>query len=63
MPIVKTRYACVHCGAQVQAENRKFVCSANNNHMWVDTAGFLALNPQVKYEESKPPVAPQPNHI
>lgn len=63
MPIVKTRYACPSCGAQVNAEHRKLVCSANSTHSWNDTAAFLGLNPAVKYEESKPPVAPQPNHV
>ena len=63
MPIVKTRYGCPNCGAQVNAENRKLVCSANSNHFWVDTAAFIGLNPPVKYEESKPPVAPQTNHV
>jgi hypothetical protein len=63
MPVVKTRYACPSCGAQVNAEHRKLVCSANNNHSWNDTAVFLGLNPQVKYEESKPPVIVQPNHV
>ena len=56
VPIVKTRYACPQCGAQVNAEHRKLVCSANSSHSWNDTAAFLGLNPQVKYEESKPPV-------
>ena len=63
MPIVKTRYGCPTCGAQVNAENRKLVCSANPAHFWVDTAAFIGLNPPVKYEESKPPVAPQTNHV
>ncbi len=63
MPIVKTRYACPTCSAQVNAENRQLVCSANRSHSWNDTAAFLGMNPQVKYEESKPPVAPQPNHV
>ena len=63
MPIVKTRYACPTCGAQVQAENRTLVCTANINHFWNDSMTFLNLNPQVKYEESKPPVVAQPNHV
>jgi hypothetical protein len=32
-------------------------------HSWNDTATFLGLNPQVKYEESKPPIMQQPNHV
>lgn len=63
MPIVKTRYACPTCGAQVQAENRKLVCSANPAHTWNDIATFQSLNPAVKYEESKPPIMVQPNHV
>jgi hypothetical protein len=39
------------------------VCSANSSHSWNDTAAFLGLNPQVKYEESKPIVMTQPNHV
>jgi hypothetical protein len=31
--------------------------------MWNDLAVFQGLNPAVKYEEDKPPVAPQPNHV
>jgi hypothetical protein len=61
--IVKTRYACVHCGAQINAENRQLICSANRSHSWNDVAAFMALNPQVKYEESKPPIVNQPNHV
>lgn len=63
MPVVKLRYACPTCGAQMQAENRLLVCSANRTHSWNDQMTFLNLNPQVKYEEAKPPVAPQPNHV
>src|SRR5580698_7385104 len=63
MPVVKTRYACPSCGGQIQAENRLLVCSANRAHSWNDQMTFLNLNPQVKYEESKPPVVVQPNHV
>ena len=63
MPIVKLRYACPHCGAQMQAANRQLVCSANSNHSWNDIATFQSLNPQVKYEEAKPPVVVQQNHV
>ena len=61
--IVKLRYACPTCGAQMTAYDRKLVCSANGAHMWNDLAVFQGLNPAVKYEEDKPPVAPQPNHV
>jgi hypothetical protein len=63
MPIVKTRYACPTCGAQIQAENRVLVCSANRSHSWNDSNVFASLNPQVKYTESKPPLAVQPNYV
>lgn len=61
--IVKLRYACPTCGSQMTAFNRQLVCSANQSHSWNDIAVFQSLNPQVKYEEAKPPVAPQPNHV
>lgn len=63
MPTVKTRYACPSCSAQIVAENRQLVCSANRSHSWNDIATFMGLNPQVKYEESKPPVVVQQNHV
>jgi hypothetical protein len=63
VPIVKTRYGCPSCGSQINAENRKLVCSANSAHMWNDIATFMNLNPAVKYEESKPPVIAQTNHV
>ena len=61
--IVKLRYACPTCGAQMQAFNRQLTCSANSSHSWNDIATFQSLNPQVKYEEAKPPVMVQPNHV
>ena len=63
--IVKLRYACpiLGCGAQMQAFDRKLVCSANNAHAWNDIATFQSLNPAVKYEEATPPVVAQPNHV
>ena len=63
--IVKTRYACPApgCGAQIQAESGQLVCTANSNHRWNDIATFMGLNPQVKYEEAKPPVVVQTNHV
>ena len=63
MPIVKLRYACPSCGAQMQAENRQLICSANRSHSWNDVAVFQSLNPAVKYEEAKPPVVAQTNHV
>ena len=63
MPTVKTRYACPSCSAQIVAENRQLICSANRSHSWNDIATFMGLNPQVKYEESKPPVVVQQNHV
>jgi hypothetical protein len=63
MPIVKTRYACPTCSAQVNAENRQLICSANRSHSWNDIATFMGLGPQVKYEETKPPIVSQPNHV
>jgi hypothetical protein len=47
----------------MQAENRQLICSANRAHAWNDIATFQSLNPQVKYEEAKPPVIVQPNHV
>ena len=63
--IVKTRYACPApgCGAQIQAESGQLVCTANSNHRWNDIATFMGLNPQVKYEEAKPPVVAQTNYV
>ena len=63
MPIIKTRYACPTCSAQVNAENRQLICSANRSHAWNDIAIFMGLGPQVKYEESKPPIVNQPNYV
>ena len=65
MPTVKTRFGCPipGCGAQIVAANRQLVCSANSNHSWNDIAAFQGLNPQVKYEEAKPPVVVQTNHV
>lgn len=63
MPVVKTRYACPSCEAQINAENRQLICSANRSHSWNDIATFMGLNPKVKYEEAKPIVAPQTNHV
>ena len=63
MAIVKLRYSCPSCGAQMQAENRQLICSANRSHSWNDIATFQSLNPQVKYEEAKPPVVVQANHV
>jgi hypothetical protein len=63
MPVVKTRYACPTCDAQIIAENRKLVCSVNSQHSWNDIATFMGLGPKVKYEEAKPIVAPQANHV
>ena len=63
LPTVKTRYACPSCSAQIVAENRQLICSANRSHSWNDIATFMGLNPQVKYEESKPPVVVQQNHV
>lgn len=59
----KTKYACPSCGAQIIAGNHRLECSANSGHVWTDIAVFMALGPQEKYEESKPPVAPQTNHV
>jgi len=63
--IVKTRYACPApgCGAQIQAESGQLVWPANSNHRWNDIATFMGLNPQVKYEEAKPPVVAQTNYV
>ena len=61
--IVKLRWACPTCGAQMTAFDRKLVCSANNNHMWNDLAVFQSLNLVAKYEEDKPPVVAQTNHV
>jgi len=61
--IVKLRYACPMCGAQMQAFNRQLTCSVNSNHTWNDIAVFQSLNPQVKYEEAKPPVVVQAKHV
>ena len=61
--IVKLRYACPSCGAQMQAFNRQLTCSVNSNHTWNDIAVFQSLNPQVKYEEAKPPVVVQAKHV
>ena len=65
MPAIKTRYGCpiAGCGAQIIAENRILKCSANSAHAWNDVAVFQGLNPQVKYEEAKPPVVAQTNHV
>lgn len=63
MPVVKTNYSCPTCDAQVVAENRKLVCSSNPLHTWNDIQTFMALGPKIKYEGTKPPVAPQPNHL
>ena len=65
MPAIKTRYGCpiAGCGAQIIAENRILKCSANPAHAWNDVAVFQGLNPQVKYEEAKPPVVAQTNHV
>lgn len=63
MSVIKTRWACPSCGAQINAENRQFICSANRNHSWNDVAVFQSLNPAVKYEEAKPPVVVQANHV
>ena len=59
----KTKYACPTCGAQIIAGNHKLECSANGTHVWTDIAVFMGLNPAMKYEESKPPMAPQTNHV
>lgn len=59
----KTKYGCPTCGAQIIAGNHRLECSANSSHVWTDSAAFLGLNPPIKYEESKPPVAPQTNHV
>ena len=61
--IVKLRWACPTCGAQMTAFDRKLVCSANNNHMWNDLAVFQSLNLVAKYEEDKPPIVAQTNHV
>ncbi len=61
--IIPTRYACPSCGGQIQAESGRLVCTANSNHVWNDIATFQSLNPQIKYEEAKPPVIVQQNHV
>jgi len=59
----KTKYACPSCGGQIIAGNHRLECSTNSAHVWTDIAVFMALNPAEKYEESKPPVAPQINRV
>lgn len=63
MPVVKTRYACPNCDAQINAENRQLICSVNRSHSWNDIQTFMDLKPKVKYEESKPPIMNQPAYV
>jgi hypothetical protein len=68
MPLVKSEYACPLCQRQTGALNQivanagRLECSANPQHVWLDTMEFQNLNPQMAFKAETPAPAPQQNH-